>query len=102
MIIELVGYPTEEELQSLSDCKEIQLLRNLPKTTKATFEDVFSGASLDAIDLLKKMLTFDPKQRISATEALDHPYLAALSCIDDEPTTEPVSEFDFEFEIYDL
>jgi len=33
---------------------------------------------------------------------LDHPYLAALHCLEDEPTTEPVSAYDFDFEIYDL
>ena len=48
------------------------------------------------------MLIFDPKKRITVEEALKHPYLAALHCPDDEPTTEPVSAFDFDFEIYDL
>jgi len=48
------------------------------------------------------MLTFDPKRRITVEEALAHPYLAALHCPDDEPTTTPVSAYDFEFEIYDL
>ena len=56
----------------------------------------------DAIDLLRKMLTFDPKKRITVEEALKHPYLAALHCEDDEPTTEPVSAFDFDYEIFDL
>ena len=55
-----------------------------------------------AIDLLKKMLVFDPKKRITVEESLSHPYLAALHCPDDEPTTEPVSAFDFDFEIFDL
>ena len=55
-----------------------------------------------AVDLLRKMLTFDPKIRITVDDALEHPYLSALHCPDDEPTTEPVSAFDFEFEIYDL
>jgi serine/threonine protein kinase len=48
------------------------------------------------------MLTFDPKKRITVDDALAHPYLAALHCPDDEPTTQPVSAYDFEFEIYDL
>ena len=48
------------------------------------------------------MLVFDPNKRISVEEALAHPYLAELHFPDDEPTTEPVSSFDFDFEIYDL
>ena len=32
----------------------------------------FNNLSLDCLDLLKKLLTIDPKQRISAQEALEH------------------------------
>lgn len=48
------------------------------------------------------MLMFDPLKRISIEEALAHPYLESLHQEDDEPTTEEVSGFDFDFEIYDL
>jgi len=48
--------------------------------------------------LLKKLLTFDPTKRITVDEALKHPYLSALHCPDDEPTTKPVLPIDFEFE----
>ena len=48
------------------------------------------------------MLMFDPDKRITVNEALEHPYLADLHFEDDEPTTEPVSAFDFDFELYDL
>ena len=54
------------------------------------------------MDLLRRMLSFDPKKRITVEEALAHEYLSALHCPEDEPTTIPVSAFDFEFEIYDL
>ena len=37
-----------------------------------------------AIDLLKKLLTFDPTKRITVEEALNHPYLQALHCPEDE------------------
>jgi len=39
---------------------------------------------MKAIDLLKKMLTFDPTKRITVEEALNHPYLQALHCPEDE------------------
>ncbi|KAK1443383.1 cell division protein kinase [Babesia gibsoni] len=36
--------------------------------------DVIKGHSSEAIDLLQRMLTLDPKERISAKEALEHDY----------------------------
>ena len=41
-----------------------------------------------AVDLLSKMLMFDPNKRISIDEALEHPYLAALHSVDDEPVAD--------------
>ena len=39
---------------------------------------MFPGANAMAIDLLAKMLAYDPVKRITALEALRHPYLADL------------------------
>jgi len=55
-----------------------------------------------AVDLLKKMLTYDPEERISVEDALSHPYLKQLHYPEDEPTTEPVCAFDFDFEKFSL
>ena len=48
------------------------------------------------------MLTYDPNDRITVKKALAHPYLKQLHFPDDEPTTEPVSAYDFDFEKYSL
>ena len=45
---------------------------------------------------------FDPKKRISVEDSLKHPYLRSLHSEEDEPTTDPVSAFDFDYEIFDL
>ena len=38
-----------------------------------------------AIDLLAKMLAFDPDQRVTVTQALEHPWLSTYHDINDEP-----------------
>ncbi|RWW30922.1 hypothetical protein GW17_00004471 [Ensete ventricosum] len=52
--------------------------------------------SSGAIDLLEKMLVFDPSKRITVNEALQHPYLASLHDINDEPFSTAPFSFDFE------
>lgn len=44
-----------------------------------------------AIDLLRKLLTFDYHQRITVQQALEHPYLAQLHFEADEPSAQPVN-----------
>ena len=52
------------------------------------------------MDLLERMLVFDPKKRIRAGDALAHPYLSPYH----DPTDEPVAEekFDWSFNDADL
>jgi len=48
------------------------------------------------------MLAWDPEEWISIADSLKHPYMKDLHYPPDEPTTTPVSAFDFDFELYDL
>ncbi len=38
-----------------------------------------------AVDLLSKLLTFDPDHRLTVNQALEHPFLTAYHDLDDEP-----------------
>ena len=42
------------------------------------YDKVLPHANPQAIDLMTKMLVFNPRRRLSARDALDHPYLADL------------------------
>lgn len=55
---------------------------------------------IPAIDLLEKMLVFDPRLRVRAGDALAHEYLAPYH----DPSDEPVAEekFDWSFNDADL
>lgn len=80
-----------------------QFMKQLPKKKGTDFKELFKDwPNTDATDLLKKMLMFDPAKRITVEQALAHPYMKNLHFEEDEPMGEPVSRFDFDFELYSL
>lgn len=66
---------------------------------KRDFKDVFRGANPVAIDLLEKMLELDSDKRITAEQALAHPYLEKYSDPSDEPSS---GQYDQSFEDMEL
>lgn len=44
--------------------------------TPKTLRDLLTGAPPDAIDLLEKLMVFNPDKRLTAEQALRHPYVA--------------------------
>jgi len=78
----------------------LRFVQSLPKRERVPFSQKFRGADPQALDLLEKMLVFDPRKRIDATQALAHEYLAPYH----DPTDEPVAPeaFDWSFNDADL
>lgn len=66
---------------------------------KKSFQQLFPQANPDALDLLDRMLAFDPTSRISVEDALKHPYLAIWHDASDEPDCP--TPFNFDFEVVD-
>jgi cyclin-dependent kinase 7 len=70
-IFHALGTPTEDQWPGMAS------LPNYIEFTPSTpppLSSVFSAASEDALDLLSKLLKFNPSERPSAIEALQHPY----------------------------
>ncbi|XP_064109752.1 mitogen-activated protein kinase 14B-like [Macrobrachium nipponense] len=59
---------------------------------KKDFRQVFRGANPLAVDLLEKMLELDSERRVTAAQALAHPYLAQYADPSDEPDSEPYAQ----------
>ncbi|CAM9773364.1 unnamed protein product, partial [Phaeothamnion confervicola] len=68
----LVGSPRSEDLGFVGNAKSLRFLAGLPRCEPANFAAVFPTAPPAALDLLRRMLTFDPRARVTAAEALAH------------------------------
>ncbi len=61
--------------------------------------EMFPGAQRKARDLLGKLLVWDPRMRVSAEQALRHPYLNKYHDPEDEPVCSPTFDFSFEQQV---
>jgi mitogen-activated protein kinase 7 len=95
-ILHILGTPNEETLQRIGSSRAQEYVRNLPYMAKKMFQTLFPNANPDALDLLDRMLAFDPSSRISVEEALQHPYLKIWHDETDEPDCPTTFNFDFE------
>jgi ATP-dependent RNA helicase DDX18/HAS1 len=96
-ILHYLGTPTEETLARIGSPRAQDYVRNLPFMQKIAFQSLFRNANPDALDLLDRMLAFDPSSRISVEEALEHRYLHIWHDASDEPICP--TTFDFQFEV---
>ncbi|CAH8342111.1 unnamed protein product [Eruca vesicaria subsp. sativa] len=95
LILEMIGSPTEYDIGSLNDNAK-KYLRQLPWFDGQSFYNKLPNVPYSAIDLMEKMLKFDPRQRISVEDALAHPYLETLHDITDEPICKTPFSIDLE------
>ncbi|PHT57684.1 Mitogen-activated protein kinase 4 [Capsicum baccatum] len=96
LITELLGSPDDASLQFLRSDNARRYVRQLPQYPKQQFTARFPSMSPLAVDLLEKMLVFDPTRRITVDEALRHPFLSSLHDLNDEPICPRPFSFDFE------
>ncbi|XP_052171083.1 mitogen-activated protein kinase 3 [Diospyros lotus] len=96
LLTELLGTPTESDLMPVRNEDAKRYIRQLTRLPRQQLGKVFPHVHPLAIDLIEKMLTFDPTKRITVEEALEHPYLERLHDIADEPVCTYPFSFDFE------
>ncbi|PWY90833.1 Pkinase-domain-containing protein [Aspergillus heteromorphus CBS 117.55] len=95
LITEALGNPPDEVVERISTKTTLQLVQSLGKREPVVWKSLFPGVDDDAIDLLGKMLIIDPNKRISAADALMHPYMAMYHDPNDEPIAD--QKFDWSF-----
>merc|ERR1719231_1594681 len=60
------------------------MLESLPMSRPRPLNEMFPSASVEALDLLRICLNFNPSKRITAKDALRHPYVVQFHNPDDE------------------
>lgn len=98
-IFEVRGRPSPEYTMAIEQASAREYIQRMPEYIPPEFSDLFpAGTNPDAIDIISKLLVYDTSKRLTAKEAIRHPYFARFHDPDDEPEA---PRFDYSFEHQD-
>jgi len=84
-IIEVTGRPSSEDIEAINSPFAATMLESLPPSNPRSLSEMYPNASPEALDLLGKLLAFNPNKRITAEEALEHALMTQFHNADEEP-----------------
>jgi mitogen-activated protein kinase 1/3 len=96
MMTQTLGTPSEEDLMGCVNQKARDFMASLPHYPKIPFAQLFPGVDPVELDLLERMLAWNPRERPTVEEALSHPFMAKYHDPMDEPVSFPLEDFEFE------
>eukprot|EP00760_Papus_ankaliazontas_P027421 PhM_4_TR3330/c0_g1_i1/m.84184/K20535/MPK1_2; mitogen-activated protein kinase 1/2 len=78
LVTDMFGTPTAEELPEVTSPEALRFLQTLEKKKPKPLAEEFPCANPVALDLLSRMLTMDSRARITAADAMKHPYFTKM------------------------
>ncbi|XP_068678127.1 extracellular signal-regulated kinase 2-like [Montipora capricornis] len=85
-IMTIIPTPSRQDIDSIKSQYSSSVLDRMAFKPKKSLEEVIPNAPPDGIDLLKKLLQFNPDKRLTAEQALKHPFVARFHNPDEEPS----------------
>ncbi|KAK7846314.1 mitogen-activated protein kinase 16 [Quercus suber] len=98
LMTDMLGTPSADAIARVRNEKARRYLCSMRKKKPIPFSHKFPNADPLALRLLERMLAFEPKDRPTAEEALADPYFKGLAKVEREPSAQPVTKMEFEFE----
>nr|XP_060632043.1 mitogen-activated protein kinase 15 [Anolis sagrei ordinatus] len=86
-ILRVVPAPSPEDVAAFHSDYRASIISRLSGQQRVTFEELLPPSTPpQALDLLKRLLAFNPEKRPTAEEALEHPYVRRFHSLAREPS----------------
>ncbi|KAM9165506.1 mitogen-activated protein kinase 15 isoform 1-T1 [Pangshura tecta] len=88
-ILSVIPAPSQEDILAIHSDYRASVINRISSRQRVTIEEILpSSTPPHALDLLKRLLVFNPDKRLTAEEALQHPYVKSQELF---ITLEPIS-----------
>jgi len=95
-IIAVLGTPTHDDVAYIGNESALKYIKSLPKRSKQSLQTLYPKANTVGLDLLSKMLVFNPDRRYTVEECLAHPYFEGIHNPEEEPVADRVFDWSFD------
>ncbi|OQD78079.1 hypothetical protein PENANT_c091G06810 [Penicillium antarcticum] len=83
LIAEVLGKPPKQVIESITSKTTLEHIKSLPESKSRSFDTCF-----EQTDPQGKLLMLNPRERITAAAALEHPYVSLYHDPEDEPVAD--------------
>ncbi|XP_034275973.1 mitogen-activated protein kinase 15 isoform X2 [Pantherophis guttatus] len=85
-ILRVIPPPSPEDLDAFHSDYRASVINRVSCQPQLSLEELMPASTpAQALDLLKRLLVFNPEKRLTAEEALEHPYVQRFHCAAKEP-----------------
>lgn len=95
-IASVLGSPTQTDLEFVTKKEAREFVMKLPKKKGKPYNVLFPNANPLALDLLAKMLVFNPNKRATIEDCIAHEYFKGLHDPGEEPLAEKIFDWSFD------
>eukprot|EP00457_Paulinella_chromatophora_P006485 gb/GEZN01006503.1/.p1 GENE.gb/GEZN01006503.1/~~gb/GEZN01006503.1/.p1 ORF type:complete len:437 (+),score=61.39 gb/GEZN01006503.1/:47-1357(+) len=96
LIFSVLGTPSADDMAFITNPKARNYIQGLKPRAPKPFAKIYTNATKVAVDLMEKMLQFNPEKRCTVDQALAHPYFKSLHNPKKEIECKDVFDFTFE------
>jgi mitogen-activated protein kinase 15 len=75
-VLEITGKPTKDDISSVQSDLAATMLDTITVTKTRSLKSLYPKADSVELDMLQKLLLFNPDKRMTIEEALEHPYVS--------------------------
>jgi len=79
LIVGICGKPTQDDLARFPDSPEKNYLQSAAEVVTFSLEDSLPGVDSSLLEFIRQFLVFHPEKRITAANAVMHPFLTSIS-----------------------
>jgi mitogen-activated protein kinase 1/3 len=98
-VIGVLGTPSAEDMHFIGNQPARRYILKLPKRDRVRWAQLYPKANPIALDLLDKMIVFNPGRRWTVAQCLAHPYFKELHSPEEEPMAP--APFDWSFDNFE-